>query len=137
MAGNGWREMGGGKGLAGNGWRETDGGKRVAANGWREMGGGKGLCGIRQSFTKKPAIIRIKNIGTCTSRPTASLVGPLQAYRPTAGRLGLIWSPTAQSASSKLMGHQSACCGLTGLSWPVAGRRCIIFENSFFSVIFL
>ena len=36
MAGNGWRETGGGKWVAGNGWREMDGGKWVAENGWRE-----------------------------------------------------------------------------------------------------
>ena len=37
MAGRGWRETGGGKGLAGNGWREGVGGKQMAETGGEKI----------------------------------------------------------------------------------------------------
>ena len=61
MAGKGWREMGGGKGVAGNGWR-----KRVLRNTSK-------FYKINNRSFKKNA--------------SHAPVGPLQAYRPTAGRL--------------------------------------------------
>ena len=115
MAGNGWRETSGGKGLTGNGWRETGGGKWVAGNGWRERvvrNTSKFYKINNRSFEKKILAMH-QSAHSKPSRPTAGLsancrptgpdlvadspIGQQQADGPP---VGLLWADWAQSACS-------------------------------------